>query len=164
MRRLSIASMVGSIGMLAIIAGCVSPAPKPGPAAPVAAEEPGIAAPAEPGPPRYEPLPIPEPSEPPPAPPPAPRAAPAAPPAEPAAAPKPGAKLERGTNRPGGDYSNFALDSPDPSACRMACEQEERCRAFTYTAPGVISDQAYCALKESVPPAKPSSCCVSGVK
>ena len=161
MRRLSIASLVTGVGLLATLTGCVSPAPK---SPPEPAAEPDLAAPAEPEPPRYAPLPIPEPAEPPPAAPPPPRAAPAAAPAEPASAPKPAAKLERGTNRPGGDYSNFSLGTPDPLACRIACEQEERCRAFTYTEPGVMGDTAYCALKETVPAAKPSSCCVSGVK
>jgi hypothetical protein len=168
MRRTPLAAMLAVLGLVSG-AGCVLPASKSAePDEPSITEE--AAAPSEdlaPAPVEPEVTPPAEPVAPPP-PPPKPAAAPkpAAQPPAGAAAPaaKPAARLERGTNRPGGDYSNFALDSPDPSGCRMACEQEERCRAFTYTAPGVMGELAYCALKDSVPPATPSSCCVSGVK
>jgi hypothetical protein len=156
MRPIISVSVVACACALLALAGCMGAAPGPAPP-----EEPILAAPPEPEPPpRYEPIPIPE-SEPPPPPP---KAAPAPAPGTPTAAAKPAPRLERGTNRAGGDYTSFALDTPDPNACRMACEQEERCRAFTYTAPGVMGEMAYCSLKETVPAAKPSSCCVSGVK
>lgn len=167
MRRTALAALA-ALALLPV-AGCQLPSRAPAaPAEPSAGEE--LAAPSEelaPVPEEPALAPPPEPIAPPP-PPPKPAAAPkpAAPPAGAEVAPgaKPAAKLERGTNRPGGDYSTFALDTPDPAGCRVACEMEERCRAFTYTAPGVMGEMAYCSLKETVPPATPSSCCVSGVK
>jgi hypothetical protein len=169
MRRTPLASFTALAALaLLTVAGCQLPLRAPAAPAEPAAEE-ALAAPSEelaPAPEELAPPPPPEPVAPPP-PPPKPASAPkpaAAPTGEAAPAAKPAARLERGTNRPGGDYSNFALDTPDPSGCRMACEQEERCRAFTYTQPGVMGEMAYCALKETVPPATPSSCCVSGVK
>jgi hypothetical protein len=145
--------------LAALVAACTSPTPPAkAPDEPAVIEEGAAMPPAEPELPRFEPLPIPEPAAPPrPPPTPPPAAAPVPP-------PKPAARLERGTDRPGSDYTNFALDTPDPNACRMACDQEERCRAFSYTAPGVMGEMAYCSLKDAVPAAKPSSCCVSGVK
>lgn len=68
------------------------------------------------------------------------------------------------TDRPGNNYRNFDLPHPDPDLCLEACQKESRCKAFTYVKPGVQGRSARCWLKDSVPPEKPSDCCISGVK
>jgi PAN domain len=71
---------------------------------------------------------------------------------------------EAGVNRPGGDYRSIELPSADPALCRRACDDEARCRAYTYVKPGVQGPSALCWLKSEVPPAVPDDCCASGVK
>ena len=71
---------------------------------------------------------------------------------------------EAGVNRPGGDYRSIELPSADPALCRKACDDEARCRAYTYVKPGVQGPSALCWLKSEVPPGVPDECCVSGVK
>jgi 1-phosphatidylinositol phosphodiesterase len=103
---------------------------------------------------------------------------PAAPPVavEPAAAPPPPVGvwqahadqghhgLEQGIDRPGYDIQNFDLPQPRPHLCKEACERDTGCLAFTYVNPGVQGPNARCWLKNSVPPAVPNACCISGVK
>jgi hypothetical protein len=81
-----------------------------------------------------------------------------------AAAPAFAQPLERDSNRPGNDYTSTDLPAPDPALCARACEQDARCRAFTYIAPGIQGPAARCWLKDGVPAAHPDRCCVSGVK
>src|SRR5262245_51200379 len=73
---------------------------------------------------------------------------------------------ENDTDRPGlgSDYSNFDLSEASPLPCQLACLNDARCRAFTYVKPGVQGPNARCWLKSSVPAARPSTCCISGVK
>lgn len=77
---------------------------------------------------------------------------------------QPGGGLQMNTNRPGQDYRNFDLPSPDPKACQAACMEDEKCRAWTYIKPGVQEPSARCWLKSGIPPAESAPCCVSGVK
>jgi hypothetical protein len=77
---------------------------------------------------------------------------------------KPVAKLELDTDRPGADYKWFDIAEANPDVCRVACEKDSQCQAFTYTKPGVQGDKAKCYLKSQVPPIYKSDCCVSGVK
>ena len=86
---------------------------------------------------------------------------PPAPPPPPPAAPR---QWEPQTDRPGMDYKGFDLPAPRPELCRDACWRDGSCRAFTYVRPGVQGPNARCALKSSVPPARPADCCLSGVK
>ncbi len=72
--------------------------------------------------------------------------------------------LEPGVNRIGMDYRNIVLPDPDPQLCRKACIEDARCAAFTYVKPRRRGGPARCWLKEGVPPATRSDCCVSGVK
>lgn len=72
--------------------------------------------------------------------------------------------LEQDTDRPGSDYWNFDLSQAAPERCRNVCAGAPRCKAFTYVKPGVQGTNARCWLKDSVPQAGPSSCCISGVK
>lgn len=72
--------------------------------------------------------------------------------------------IEPDTNRAGSDYDNFDLPKADPNLCADACEKDRKCRAYTYVKPGVQGNNARCWLKDSVPSASRSNCCVSGVK
>ncbi|MCU0488875.1 MAG: PAN domain-containing protein [Anaerolineales bacterium] len=68
------------------------------------------------------------------------------------------ASLEPNVNRWGGDYEHRALLSPSPDQCRLACAQDPRCQAYTFTAWDGI-----CNLKDSVPPTSGCPGCTSGV-
>jgi hypothetical protein len=72
--------------------------------------------------------------------------------------------LETDTDRPGMDYRNFDLSSPDVNLCERACADDSQCKAFTYVKPGIQGPNARCWLKSGVPASKKSSCCISGVK
>jgi PAN domain len=72
--------------------------------------------------------------------------------------------FETNIDRMGRDYQSFNLLAPDPQLCFAACEAERLCVAWTYVRPGVQGPTARCWLKNSVPEARTSSCCVSGVK
>jgi hypothetical protein len=73
--------------------------------------------------------------------------------------------LEPRVNRLGSDYKNFELPDADPELCRAACDDDPKCRAFTYVKPGLQGPKARCWLKDPVPaPRKDEDCCVSGVK
>lgn len=68
---------------------------------------------------------------------------------------------EPDTNRPGGDFTSFALPQPNAELCRSACDSDGRCAAYTYVKP-VQGGGGVCWLKSSVPPAQPDACCISG--
>jgi hypothetical protein len=70
--------------------------------------------------------------------------------------------LEFGINRPGGDFRDFPTNRAAPGVCQIACQQDPRCRAFTYVKPGVQGPDAHCWLKSTVPPAVQDPNCVSG--
>ena len=72
--------------------------------------------------------------------------------------------LEMNTDRPGMDYNSFDLAAANPTLCEQACNADPNCRAFTYVKPGVQGANARCWLKNDIPAATPSDCCVSGVK
>ena len=74
--------------------------------------------------------------------------------------------IEFGIDRTGGDYRSFDTQ-PDPNgtACKAACEGENRCRAWTYVRPGYLAPGAgaRCYLKDHLRPPRRKPCCVSGV-
>jgi hypothetical protein len=74
------------------------------------------------------------------------------------------AQAQTGYDRPGGDYSNFAVRSGDPAACAARCEREGRCRAWSFSYPRTAAPGAVCWLKNQVTARREDSCCVSGVK
>lgn len=65
----------------------------------------------------------------------------------------------------GGDYRSIVYDAPgrDWQHCRAACAAEAQCRAWTYVVPG-RQPHGECFLKDQVPEAAASDCCVSGMK
>jgi hypothetical protein len=73
-------------------------------------------------------------------------------------------ELEDNTDRPGNNYGDFNLPHPELELCLMECQNDPRCKAFTYVRPGFQGPKARCWLKDAVPTAKPSPCCISGVK
>ena len=73
-------------------------------------------------------------------------------------------EAEFGVDRPGSDYKNVVLNQPDPGRCQTTCKGEAPCKAWTYVKPGVQGATARCWLKNSVPTATATACCVSGLK
>lgn len=73
--------------------------------------------------------------------------------------------VERNTDRPGNDYKDFDLPEANYEICRNACARDSYCRAYTYAHPGVYGrSNAHCWLKNPLPAANGSTCCISGVK
>lgn len=72
--------------------------------------------------------------------------------------------LEQDTNRLGSDYKWFDLPDADPELCRAACDDDPKCKAFTYVKPGLQGAKARCWLKDPAAAARPETCCTSGVK
>jgi len=67
-------------------------------------------------------------------------------------------------DRYGGDYRNFdTVPDASATACRAACEGENRCRAWTYVRPGYIGPSARCYLKDRITRPRHMPCCISGV-
>lgn len=74
------------------------------------------------------------------------------------------ARAQIGYDRPGGDYTSFAVRSGDPVACANRCDRDNHCRAWSFAYPGTFGPRALCWLKNSVPPRAETNCCVSGVR
>jgi hypothetical protein len=78
------------------------------------------------------------------------------------------AQAQSGFDRPGGDYTRFAVPNGDPAVCAARCERDGRCRAWTFSYPGTSAiggtAAATCWLKNHVTTAVANPCCVSGVK
>src|ERR1051326_3423571 len=72
--------------------------------------------------------------------------------------------LEPNTNRPGDDFSSFALPEPNVALCRSACGRNATCAAYTYVNPGVQGASAMCWLKSVVPQPVADTCCTSGYR
>lgn len=72
--------------------------------------------------------------------------------------------IEFDTDRPGGDYRDFATARANPNRCANQCDADRRCEAFTYVPPGVQGPDAHCWLKDEVPAARRRAGMVSGVK
>jgi PAN domain len=74
------------------------------------------------------------------------------------------AQAQLGYDRPGGNYSNFAIRSGDPAACATRCEHDAHCRAWSFSYPRTKRKLATCWLKKKLPARVPDDCCVSGVR
>lgn len=68
-------------------------------------------------------------------------------------------------DRTGGDYRNVEI-APDPTgeACKLACDGDNQCRAWTYVRPGYVGPIARCYLKDRLMPPHYKPCCISGVE
>jgi hypothetical protein len=72
--------------------------------------------------------------------------------------------IEMSIDRHGGDYRRFDLPSnPNVEVCKQACEDESRCRAWTYVRPGYFGPSARCYLKDRIKRPRRKPCCMSGV-
>jgi len=72
--------------------------------------------------------------------------------------------VEVAIDRVGGDYRYFDIAAdPTGEACKKTCEDEKKCRAWTYVRPGYISVTPRCYLKDKIKPPRRKPCCISGV-
>jgi hypothetical protein len=76
--------------------------------------------------------------------------------------------MEMSTDRLGGDYRNFELKGDDKKAvsaegCRQACQNDDKCRAFTYARAGYAGRAARCFLKNEIKPPRRKPGFISGV-
>ena len=71
---------------------------------------------------------------------------------------------EQNVNRPGFDYSTFALPEPRVELCADSCSKSLGCKAFTYVPPLVEGAASMCYLKSNVPGAIADKRCITGVK
>jgi hypothetical protein len=74
------------------------------------------------------------------------------------------ARAQVNFDRPGKDYTSFAVRPGDPALCAQRCERDNRCRAWNFRYPSSESPVAWCWLKNGVPPRVEDSCCASGVR
>jgi PAN domain-containing protein len=72
--------------------------------------------------------------------------------------------IENAIDRYGGDYKNFDIPTnPSSEACMKACEDDNRCRAWTFVRSGYVGAAARCYLKDKITRPRRKPCCVSGV-
>ena len=72
--------------------------------------------------------------------------------------------VETSIDRFGGDYRNFGLKSDEgDEACKAACADDNKCRAWTYARPGYVGKDAHCFLKKDIKPPRRKAGFISGV-
>ena len=72
--------------------------------------------------------------------------------------------VETSIDRFGGDYRNFGLKAgEDDEACKAACTDDNKCRAWTYARPGYVGRDAHCFLKKEIKPPRRKAGFISGV-
>jgi hypothetical protein len=72
--------------------------------------------------------------------------------------------VENSIDRVGGDYRSFEIPAnQDVAACKKACEDDKRCRAWSFSRPGYGGATARCFLKEKITAPRRRPCCMSGV-
>jgi PAN domain len=72
--------------------------------------------------------------------------------------------IETSIDRFGGDYRNFVLKSSEgDEACKTACTEDNKCRAWTYARPGYVGKEARCFLKKEIKPPRRKAGFISGV-
>ena len=72
--------------------------------------------------------------------------------------------IETSIDRFGGDYRNFGLKSGEgDQACKAACTDDNKCRAWTYARPGYVGKDAHCYLKKEIKPPRRKAGFISGV-
>lgn len=76
-------------------------------------------------------------------------------PQQPTAAPPPGGQTD-GIDLPGSDIRRFM--TRNEGICKQACAADQECRAWTF-----VRNGSMCWLKNAVPTAVSSGCCISGV-
>ena len=71
--------------------------------------------------------------------------------------------FERNTDRIGSDYERI-VGIKSAGRCNKLCAADMSCLAYTWVRPGIQGAEPVCYLKNPVPPATPSDCCISGRK
>ncbi len=72
--------------------------------------------------------------------------------------------VEPSIDRFGGDYRNFWLKASEgDEACKAACTDDNKCRAWTYARPGYLGKEAHCFLKKEIKPPRRKAGFISGV-
>jgi hypothetical protein len=72
--------------------------------------------------------------------------------------------VEASIDRFGGDYRNFELKNGEgDDACKAACEEDNKCRAWTYARPGYVGRNGRCFLKKEIKPPRRKPGFLSGV-
>ena len=72
--------------------------------------------------------------------------------------------IETSIDRFGGDYRSFGMATDTTGeACRIACEGDQKCRAWTYARPGYAGGSARCFLKSTITPPRRRPGLISGV-
>jgi hypothetical protein len=72
--------------------------------------------------------------------------------------------VETSIDRAGGDYRSFGLKGGDgDEACKTACTDDNKCRAWTYARPGYVGKEAHCFLKKEIKPPRRKPGFISGV-
>lgn len=67
-----------------------------------------------------------------------------------------------GVDRPGHDIDDFDVDA-GAKACQLACQDHERCQAWTFVGPEAPQGAGHCWLKDAIPDPRPMENAVSGV-
>jgi len=72
--------------------------------------------------------------------------------------------VESSIDRIGGDLRSFELKAGQgEDTCRKACDDDNKCRAWTFARAGYLGPEARCYLKSQIKPPRRSPCCTSGV-
>jgi PAN domain len=72
--------------------------------------------------------------------------------------------VETSIDRAGGDYHSYALKSGESDeACKAACTEDNKCRAWTYARAGYVGREAHCFLKKEIKPPRRRAGFTSGV-
>lgn len=72
--------------------------------------------------------------------------------------------VEMSIDRYGGDYRSLDLPAdPTGLSCKKVCEEDNRCRAWTYVRSGYHGPISRCYLKDRITRPRRKPCCMSGV-
>ena len=73
--------------------------------------------------------------------------------------------IETSIDRFGGDYRSFVPKNGDggDEACKAACTEDNKCRAWTFARPGYVGKDAHCFLKKDIKPPRRKAGFISGV-
>ena len=75
-----------------------------------------------------------------------------------------GSGVESSIDRVGGDYKSFEVKNDEgDEACKAACTEDNKCRAWTYARPGYAGRDAHCYLKKEIKPPRRKAGFSSGV-
>jgi hypothetical protein len=69
--------------------------------------------------------------------------------------------FERATDRPGSDYTQIIVSSPEK--CQAACRNNVKCKAWTFVRKDFQGPAPRCYFKSSIPKKDEGECCTSGV-